>query len=332
MTTTAPPDRDTTAADARAAHSADGATPARLVLGLSLLLGTILLAFAWPASQLAPRDLPVGVVGPPPAAERVDQAATAALGEGALDVTTFTDRAAAVAALEDREQYAALVPSPEGTEVLLATAASPTVANLVRGLATGMSADGTPVRVTEVVPLTADDPHGAVFASGALPLVLGGFLAGAAIALLLGAGRRAVATALAVSAVGGLLLAAIWQGWLGGLAGSYLANAGVVALVLAAITLPVVGLRRVLGVPGVPLAALVLVLLGNPLSGVTSAPELLPTGWSELGQLLPPGAGATALRATSYFDGAGAGWPLLVLGTWALAGLALALVPRRRQG
>jgi hypothetical protein len=37
----------------------------------------------------------------------------------------------------------------------------------------------------------------------------------------------------------------------------------------------------------------------------------------------------TALRSTAFFDGAGAGTPLLVLTSWVLAGAALALLPRR---
>ena len=103
------------------------------------------------------------------------------------------------------------------------------------------------------------------------------------------------------------------QGWLGALDGSYWANAGVVSLGIAAIGLTLVGLRRTIGMAGLPLGAMTILLLGNPLSGVTSAPELLPTGWSTLGQLLPPGATGTALRSTAFFDGAGAGLPLLVL-------------------
>jgi hypothetical protein len=66
-----------------------------------------------------------------------------------------------------------------------------------------------------------------------------------------------------------------------------------------------------------------MMLLGNPLSGLTSAPEMLPSGWGALGQLLPPGAAGTALRSVSFFDGAGAGQSFVVLSCWLVAGLAL---------
>lgn len=111
------------------------------------------------------------------------------------------------------------------------------------------------------------------------------------------------------------------------LAGSYWSNASVIALGILAVALPVIGLHRLLGRPGIGIVALLIMLVGNPLSGVASAPELLPLGW--LGQLLPPGAAGTALRGTAFFDGAGTGEALVVLMCWVTAGLILALVPRR---
>jgi hypothetical protein len=71
-------------------------------------------------------------------------------------------------------------------------------------------------------------------------------------------------------------------------------------------------------------------ILGNPLSAVASAPELLPQPWGQLGQLLPPGAGATLLRSTAYFHGAGGTAVTWTLITWATAGLALLLVGRQQ--
>jgi len=74
-------------------------------------------------------------------------------------------------------------------------------------------------------------------------------------------------------------------------------------------------------------------LLGNPLSGLTSAPEFLPSGWGTFGQLLPPGATGTVLRSDAYFGGVGANRAVLVLSCWAAFGLvltALAALRRRR--
>src|SRR6266540_5676453 len=90
----------------------------------------------------------------------------------------------------------------------------------------------------------------------------------------------------------------------------------------------VAGLGTLLGAGGVVLAALAVFLLGNPLSGLTSAPELLPQPWGAVGQFLPPGAGGTLLRSVAYFDGAAAATPAWTLAAYALVGLALILLAR----
>jgi hypothetical protein len=81
----------------------------------------------------------------------------------------------------------------------------------------------------------------------------------------------------------------------------------------------------------VALGAVLLFLLGNPISAVASAPELLPEPWGAIGQLLPPGAGATLLRSTAFFDGAGGTVPAVVLASWAAAGLVLVALRRPRR-
>jgi hypothetical protein len=75
---------------------------------------------------------------------------------------------------------------------------------------------------------------------------------------------------------------------------------------------------------------LLVFLFGNPISAVAAAPELLPQPWGEIGQLLPPGAGATLLRSAVFFDGAGSAAPLWTLLAWAAAGLVVLVVGRRR--
>jgi hypothetical protein len=73
------------------------------------------------------------------------------------------------------------------------------------------------------------------------------------------------------------------------------------------------------------------VLRGNPLSGLNSAPEMLPSGWGTVGQLLPQGANATLLRSTAFFDCAGATTAIAVLTCWVLAGAALIGFAAARQ-
>lgn len=298
-------------------------------IGLTTLLTLLLAAFTWPPSELEPRSLPLVIAAPTEQAGQIEAQLAAEAGEDGFDVTVVADRDAAVAAIEDREAYGGIVAGPDGMELLTSSAASATVAQLLTQSASAPPADGTaapaPV-VTDVVPTTEDDPRSAVFNAGALPLALGGIMVGAVTSMALRRTRDRLVAASAVAVAGGLALAGVLQGGLGALEGSYWANAGVVGLGILAVALPIVGLRHLIGPAGIGIVALLILLVGNPLSGVTSAPELIPLGW--LGQLLPPGAVGSALRGTSYFDGAGIGIPLAVLGCWAVGGLALALVPR----
>jgi hypothetical protein len=64
-----------------------------------------------------------------------------------------------------------------------------------------------------------------------------------------------------------------------------------------------------------------MILIGNPFSGATSAPELLPAPVGAIGQWLPPGAGANLLRSTAYFGGHGASAHLTVLIVWIVLGM-----------
>src|SRR5690606_34516930 len=145
--------------------------------------------------------------------------------------TAVPDRSAAERSVLEREAYGAVVLGPQGAEILLASAASPAVAQILAQLAQALPAEvGGPAAVIDLAPLPPDDPRGVGLASAVLPLVIGGILAGAAAALQVTGRARQIGTVLAVALVAGLVLTAILQTWLGSLAGSYWANAGVLAL------------------------------------------------------------------------------------------------------
>jgi hypothetical protein len=124
----------------------------------------------------------------------------------------------------------------------------------------------------------------------------------------------------------GLAAVGIAQGWLGILGGSWLVNAGVLSLTMLAIGSTVAGLTALIGRAGLPLGALLMVLVGNPFSGIATAPELLPQPAGQIGQLMPPGAGGNLLRSVAFFDGAGGGGHLTVLLVWAGLGLTAIMV------
>jgi hypothetical protein len=289
---------------------------AGVALGAAVLQLLMVLAFSWPAAQIAPREVPIVTAGAQATAvaERLDP--------GAFEVTPVADEAAARSVLADFDAYGAIVSTPAGPKVLVASAASPMVAQQLTQVAQRLS--GVPAAtVQDVVASDADDPRGAAFGALALPLILSGIAA--AVLLTFGVphvGARAAGLAL-FSILGGLAVAWLAQGWLSVLPGPYPTVAAVMSLALLAVTGTVAGLAAAIGRAGIGVGALTFVLLGNPLSAATSAPELLPQPWGELGQLLPPGAAVTLLRSVAYFDGAGAMAPLVTLLAWTAAGLVL---------
>jgi hypothetical protein len=292
-------------------------SPAAILI-VPLAVAVVLTLFAWPNARLEPRDLPVGVAGPPPAARAVEQRLAAR--EGAFDIRRYADEAAARRAIEDREVYGAFVATPAGATVLTASAASPTVAQLLTRAAS--EARPRAARVQDVVPAT---PAAPALPASVLPLLIAGILTGAAGAHLASRGPGRVGLILAGSVLAGLAAVVIVQAWLDVVEGDWVANAAVLGLTVLAIASPVAGLFALLGARGAILAALTMILIGNPFSAVGTAPELLPEPAGAIGQLLPPGAGGNLLRSTGYFDGAAAGDQVLILVLWSLAGMAALL-------
>jgi hypothetical protein len=303
-------------------------TVAGAVVVLTTITSVLLIAFAWPSVRSSVHDVPIAVAGPTTAAAQI-RTALEQRAPGGFDITEVADTASAEQLIRDRQVYGAIDLSSDTPQVIVASAASTAVAQTLQTMATGLGQDnntGTPAAVRDLAALPTDDPRGAGLAAGALPLVMGGLLAAVLLTRLVrGTGRRVAAT-LTFALTGGLAVAGILQFWFGSLSGSYPANAGAVALSIAAVSLTVLGLESIFGYPGIGIGAVIMMLIGNPLSGTATAPEMLP-GWAgALGQLLPPGAGGRLLRSTAFFDGRGATPAVTVLVVWATLGAVLCLI------
>jgi hypothetical protein len=303
---------------------AAGVLIAVAVVALQALLVPL---FAGPAAHLAPRDLPLAVAGPPAAAGPLAARLTAAR-PGAFDITMVADAATADARIKDRSVYGAIVLGPGGPALHVASAAAPAVATLLAQAATELGHGQSPP-VVDVVPTDPGDPRGAGLASGFLPLAVTGLLAGILTFLLVSRRGARIAALIIFAALAGLAGAAVQQHWLGVLPDNYLADAGVMALFALAVAAAVAGLGALLDRAGLALGALLIFLVGNALSGVSSAPELLPQPWGRFGQDLPIGAGATLLRSVAYFDGHGGTVAAAVLTAYAVGGLLLVAVGPR---
>ncbi len=107
--------------------------------------------------------------------------------------------------------------------------------------------------------------------------------------------------------------------------GHFLAIWGVASLYMLALGLPIVAFQLFFGIAGTAIGAVMFLVIGNPASGGSSAPELLPGFWRLVSQLLPPGAATTGMRDVVYFHGHGMAGALIVLGTYAVVGAVVVL-------
>ncbi len=312
----------------------------RLPVALAALVTLLATAFAWPASHVGPRDVPVAVTG----SRQFVATASAALdaqGSDAFDITVAPSDAAGRAMLRDNDVDGLYEESPSGPTVVLASAGRPAVAQLLTAVATTLdqqtNADALTGPVSDAVPPPSDDPHSVVFTAAALPTVLGAIAAGVILALRGRSRVQRLLSALVVGGVSGLALATVLNTWLGALDGSWWALAGCYALGVGAIVGVINGAANVFGKAGMTVAAASVMLLGNPLSGATSAPEMLPDGWSGIGRIMPPGALDNAVRAIAYYGNDGAGSSVFILAAWVLVGALLlvagpaATLTRRRR-
>lgn len=314
--------------------STSGATDARpsprtiigLIVGVAALLAAMVTAFALPAANSAPHGVPVGVVAPEAQAERLSEQLDG------FDVTRYVDVEAASEAIEQRDIYGALVVDGQNVNALVASAASPAVATAITAMADKISdSTGGTSQVTDIRSFPPDDPKGAGLAAGALPLALGGWIGAMVIMLLIHSSGMRLLAAVGIAVVGGPVLVATLTYVIGTFDGNFWLTSLAAMLGIAATCFAVLGLRELLGGLGLGIAAILLIFLGNPLSGLASAPEMLPTPWGFIGQLLPPGATGTMLRDVAFFDSNGAAHSIIVLFCWLLGGLALYLVGVQRN-
>jgi hypothetical protein len=295
-------------------------TRSRMLGAVAVLVAVqaaMVFAFVFPGNNPKPHHVPVAFVGP----AQAEHAFTAKSGAN-LTVRHYASEQAARTAINERRVYGALIENGSDQRLLVASAASMTVSQLLRSAA---QSTGKPVQVQDVVPLDRHDPRGATINLMFLPLIVVCFTAVLALGSLHLKRRQMLAAVGVFSLLGGLGITAVTSAGLDALPGSFLALSGMAALTILAIALPTAGLYRLFGQAGVALSAVVFLVIGNPASGNGTAPELLPGFWRWISQLMPPGAGGTGIRNLSYFDGHALTKPVLVLVAYAALGAALVL-------
>src|SRR5699024_4833835 len=139
-------------------------------LGLAAMVALMLSAFAFPALNSGPEDLPLAVSGPDPATSQV-VAGLEKQAPGTFDVHLYDTEAEAAEAITDREAIGGIAVGPKGVTVQTAAGAGSAYTQLLDGVASGMEESGQQVSRTELAPTTEDDPQGIGVSTLGLPLV-----------------------------------------------------------------------------------------------------------------------------------------------------------------
>jgi hypothetical protein len=312
-----------------------------VVLGLVLVLQAgLIAAFVTATRDPTPHRLAIAVVGTPGETAAIRARLSSA---GAFRVRQEPTVAAAEDAIRHQEVYGALAPGSHPSTLLIASAASPLVAQVLTKAFTLPAQPGVKVTVEDVVPLPADDPRGVAAPYLVLGLLIGGYIGAMVIGRLIGMrspsvrhlGLRLTVLAcytVAAGAIGVLLLGPI----LGMLHGNALAIAASGALIAFAVGCFTSALQTLLGLVGTLLSVITLVIIGNPAAGGGQIPPaMMSPAWGWLAHVLPNPSGMAAIRGIEFFAGYGTGQAFLTLGCYGAAGvvvmLLMALVPAARK-
>lgn len=317
---------------------------------IQLLLGLYYLAMA---HSPHPHDLPVGLVS---SAQQRTALTPQLEQDHAFKVGSYPDGAALIRAIKERDAYGGVVFNGKVPTLYVASAAAPSVANLLRSSFTAAyqkqlagqvaeiskagkpvpasmtAALATPPTIEDVVPLPKDDSAGSSLSFIIQAICLGGSIASLALGRLGGLTQRSM-----MRGIGHVALLVVYAAASAAVALLAMSSFGVgtdastgtlfwgLALISLAVTASIAAAVAVFGSLGTLLGG-VYFTLGLIISGSSIAPEMLPHAGKVIGQVLPPGAGATVVRDALYFPDASTGGPFVVLGIYAGIGLLIVLL------
>ncbi|GGM14758.1 hypothetical protein ACFFX1_04310 [Dactylosporangium sucinum] len=318
----------------------DGVTPRAggLVLAvLALQLGFVA-SYIGAFHEPTPHRIPVAVTAPAPALSGLVTQLNELPGVP-LDARAVPTEESARRMIDRREVYGAFVVSADDAtdRLIIASGAGASVGQALVQIFTPIEDQQERAFTTEdTKPALLGDARGLCGFYLALGWMVGGYLV--AVALGASKGARPANPHRAAIRLGALLLYSVLSG-LGGalIAGSLFGAVGdhlaqlwwFGALLVFAAGSFAMALQAAFGFVGTGLAVLLFVVLGNPSAGGAYPAPLLPPFWRAIGPWLPPGLGTDAIRGIVYFDGVGVGRSALVLGGYALVGVAATLVVAR---
>ncbi|MDO4911040.1 MAG: ABC transporter permease [Corynebacterium sp.] len=293
-------------------------------LGLMAMLALMFFAFMAPATASGAKNLPLAVNAPAAVVEQLEAA-------GTFTITETANSESATSLVENHEAIGGISIDATGATIVTAQAAGSPYVTAMKTVGSKLEAQGIPVSYQEVAPYSDKDPSGIGMTLLAMPLALGGGVAGMIFTML--PGRRWVRAAMSVVAsIGfGFIITAMLTGY-GTISGHFLATAAALSFGIASIALWVQGMGALLGRAGAILAGpLFLLLLSNPLSALSTGKWWLPSGWGEFGQWLPIGAIGNMIRSINFFPGASITNNILAMLIFLALGAAGLAIGSRKQ-
>lgn len=283
-----------------------------LTIGL-VFVAVFLAAFHTPKAH----RLPVAVAAPDRAAALFD-VRLQRVAPDAFQVERYRDENAARSAVEHRKAYAAYLDTSGPPRLLYAGANGLAVKAMIAPLGHAANPGGSKVRVQDILPLSRGDSRGMSVFYASFGLVLAGFLFGQMtyqLAPRLSFAQRVLSLTI-FAVVGGLATALIARTVFDAIPASFVALAGVIALMAGAVAAGTVLLIRIFGPLGVPLGSIFMLVMGNATSGGVLPPSFLP-GWLQpLASVMPAGVGVRAINGLAYFHNDGVGDGVTILSVW----------------
>ncbi|MGA7396153.1 MAG: hypothetical protein WBW62_01775 [Solirubrobacterales bacterium] len=301
-----------------------------VVVGLAVivvLLGLLVLCLGSTIQTLKPVNMPFGQVGSSSVVSGVQD-------EFSLDTTSYSNEADARSAVEQGDVYAAYVTGSAGDKLILAEAKSFFGGvEITAAFESAAEKEKQKLSVENAVPLPKRDRVGAVSALLLLPTLIGGYFIAMMLAKSTGTvSRRArlavllafsVASALVIDLIAGPLIGAYSNDHFWSLLPFF-------ALVTFAVSASASAIMGLAGRFGTLLVALLFIVLGGASAGGAGV-SLLPEFWQSIGPFLPPQNAVEIFRNVIYFDGHNNLASIIVLGLYAVGGVALLFILEQRQ-
>ena len=303
---------------------------AALVLAAAVVFQLAFIAsFTGAMSRPTLQDATVGLVAAPTAT----RPAAAVPQVAGVSYRVLPSPAAATAEVRDGALPAALLVGARKDTLVVAGAAGLTLVTAIGEAVSAQEARaGVPVAIADVRPLPPGDPRGL----GSFLLVIGWIIGGYLGMTLLsrvrgaaGASVRGTAVTLGMAALYAVASAALGvvlvDPLMGVLTGHPWTLLAAGSLIVFTATIVTAALASLVGLPGIVIAIVMFVLLGNPTSGGSVPVQMLSGGYRFLAGVLPTNAGMGLVRGFAYFGGNQIARPLLVLSIYAGVSLVLCL-------